>query len=191
MMPSAKSSRWQLAWPLVVAVLVGCSAGEPEDIRAWMTESSKDLKARIPELPKIKPLAVPSYSPGDAVSPFSPGKLMSDSGLPGLADGKGGAAQRINPDAHPLVRVPLEAIRLLGTLRVGKDLVAVMAADRNAVFRVRVGDYIGQGNGRVTAIHAAKDDVEAEVLVRETVMENGMWVERDNHVTAPSQGDKK
>jgi type IV pilus assembly protein PilP len=187
-------SNWQSMTLLVATVLVaGCSPGEPEDIRAWMKESSKDLKAKIPELPKMQPLAIPSYSPGDMVSPFSPEKLQSDAGLPMGAGGggKNGVTQKVNPDAHPLVRVPLEAIRLLGTLRVGKEMVALMAADRNAVFRVRVGDYIGQGNGRVTAIHPARDDAEAEVLVRETVMEKGLWVERDNRVTAPSQGEKK
>lgn len=189
MKPSVKPSLGRpFSWLAVALAMAGCGAGEPEDIRSWMKESSKDLRARVPDLPKIKPPAVSSYSPGDTAAPFSPDKLTSGSGLAGYA---GSATRRVNPDAHPLVRVPLESIRLLGTLRVGNDLVAVMAADRNAVFRVRVGDYIGQGNGRVVAIHPAREDVEAEVLVRETVMENGTWVERDNRVAAPSQGDNK
>lgn len=174
---------------VLTAVLSACGTGEPEDIRAWMKESTKGLKAQIPELPKINPLPVPVYEPGEALSPFSVAKLSSDSAVGG--GGKHGPAAGVNPDAHPLVRVPIETIRLLGTLRVGKDLVAVVASDRNAVYRVRVGDYLGQGYGRITAIRPATEDSDAEVLIKETVMEKGMWVERDNRVTAPSQGDKK
>ncbi|CAB1369792.1 pilus assembly protein PilP [Denitratisoma oestradiolicum] len=183
-------SCWRPAVLLALtAVLSACGSGEPEDIRAWMKESTKDLKAKIPELPKINPLPVPVYEPGEALSPFSIGKLTSDSAMGGSS--KPGPKAGVNPDAHPLVRVPIETIRLLGTLRVGKDLVAVVASDRNAVYRVRVGDYLGQGYGRITAIHPATQDADAEVLVKETVMEKGMWVERDNRVAAPSQGEKK
>lgn len=181
---------WGLAVLIVLtAFLSACGTGEPEDIRAWMKESTKSLKARIPELPKINPLPVPVYVPGEALSPFSIGKLSSDSAMGG--GGKPGPSVAVNPDAHPLVRVPIETIRLLGTLRVGKDLVAVVASDRNAVYRVRVGDYLGQGYGRITAIHPATEDKDAEVLVKESVMEKGMWIERDNRVAAPSQGEKK
>lgn len=175
---------------LVPMLLVACGGGEPEDVRAWMRESAKDLKARIPALPQIKPLEVLAFEPGDVVSPFAPEKALGDSGA-AVSGPKAPGAKNINPDAYPLVRVPTEAIRLIGTMVIGKELVALVAAERDFPRRVRVGDYIGQNGGRVMAIRPATDRSEAEVLIRESVLEKGLWVERENRLTAPSQGDSK
>lgn len=171
-------------------LLAGCEGEEPEDVRAWMTESAKDLKGRVPVLPEIKALPAISYEPGDVIPPFAIEKLFADEVR--LAQlGRLGGAKQINLDAYPLARVPLETIRLLGTIVIGNQVIAVVSTGGDAPRRAKVGDYIGQNNGRILSIRPTTNKNDAEVLIRETVQEKGSWVEREARITSSGQGEQK
>ena len=176
----------------VALTLAGCGSDEPEDVREWMRTNSANLKGKIPDLPQIKPLPAVAYDPGDLPSPFVPEKLV---GAELKSMSKSLDANRSlrasNPDAYPLARVPLENIRMIGTLTVGKDTVAVVATDRDSPRQIKVGDYIGQNFGRVTAIHPASDSGDGEIELTEMVLDKGGWVERANRITQPLQGGTK
>ena len=173
----------------IIFLLSGCGDGEPEDIRDWMADSSKDLKGRVQPLPEIKALPAISYDPGDIIPPFALEKLFAEEAK-AAQQGKNGGKQ-INTDAYPLARVPLETIRLLGVMTIGSRIVAVVSAGSDAPRRVSIGDYMGQNNGHVVSIHPATDKNEADVLIREIVLEKGAWIERNTHLTSSGQGDSK
>lgn len=175
---------------LLALSLTGCGDGEPQDIKEWMQQSSAGLKGHVPELPQIKPLPEVVYEPGQLVSPFSFEKLFAEDVKLAKAS-MGSGPKPINPDAYPLSRVPLENIRMVGTLRVKADVIALLSADRDAPRKVRVGDYIGQNFGRVAAIHPQTERSEGEVVVKEMVLEKGVWVERDNRIAQPVQGEAR
>lgn len=178
--------------PVIVLGLSGCGSDEPEDVREWMRTNSANLKGKIPDLPQIKPLPAVAYEPGDLASPFVPEKLVGAE-LKALSKNfdSDHRLKQSNPDAYPLARVPLENIRMIGTLTVGKDTVAVVTSDRDAPRRIKIGDYVGQNFGRVTAIHPASDQGEGEIEITEMVLEKGSWVERANRITQPQQGGTK
>lgn len=173
-----------------VLALTGCGDGEPEDVREWMIESSKDLKGKVPPLPEIKALPAISYDPGDAIPPFAVEKLFAEEAK-AIQQGKSGGPRQINTDAFPLARIPLETVRLLGTMTIGSRIIAVVTAGSDAPRRVAVGDYLGQNNGRIVSIRPTTDKSEAEVLIKETVQEKGTWVERDVRLTSSGQGDQR
>lgn len=169
-------------------VLAGCGGDEPEDVRQWMAEQTKDMKGKVPDLPQIKPLPPIVYEPGDAVQPFAGEKLFAGES-PAGPNARPGMSM-VNADAYPLARVPLESIRLIGTMTIGKQVVAVVQSERDSPRKIRVGDYLGQNNGRVVAIKANKED-DGEVVIKEKVLDKGVWVEREARITTSGQGDKK
>ncbi|RTL56883.1 MAG: hypothetical protein EKK46_03780 [Rhodocyclaceae bacterium] len=175
---------------LISLLLASCGGGEPEDVRLWMTESTKDMRGKVPPLPEIKAMPVITYEPGELIPPFNTEKLFAEEAKSAQIARNGGP-KPLNPDAYPMTRVPLEAIRLVGTMLIGKEVTAIMTIDREAPRRVRVGDYVGQNFGRVTSIKLASDLNDGEVTVKETVLEKGVWVEKESRVAMPSQGDKK
>ncbi|HEX5393157.1 MAG TPA: pilus assembly protein PilP [Rhodocyclaceae bacterium] len=170
-------------------VLAGCGSDEPQDVREWMAEQTKDLKAQIPDLPQIKSLPPIVYEPGDAVQPFAGDKLFAEEAK-AAQEGRNGGPKQVNADAYPLARVPLESIRLLGTMIVGKETIAIVQSDRDASRKVRIGDYIGQNNGRIVAIKMATQD-DGEIVIKEKVLDKGVWVERETRITTSGQGEKK
>lgn len=178
---------------LVTALLPflgGCGSGEPDDVREWMAEQTKDMKGKVPELPQIKSLPPIVYEPGDAVQPFANEKLFADEAK-AAQEGRNGGPRMVNADAYPLARVPVESIRLVGTMIIGKETVAVVQSDRDVPRKVRVGDYIGQNNGRIIAIKMAKQQDDGEIVIKEKVLDKGVWVDRETRITTSGQGDKK
>lgn len=171
-------------------LLAACSSGEPEDVRQWMKESSKDMRGKVPDLPQLKLLPILAYEPGDLASPFVPEKLFADDAIAKKA-AQENTPNAVNPDAYPLTRVPIESIRLLGTLMIGKQLTALVTAERDVPRRVRVGDYLGQNQGRITSITPSNSQGDGTVTVVEKIFDKGAWVERETKISQPGQGDKK
>lgn len=172
---------------LFCLALAGCGDEEPEDIRQWMNESTKDMRGKVPPLPEIKALPAISYEPGEIISPFALEKLFADE----VNAARNNLAKKVNSDAYPLARVPLETIRLLGTLTVGSQIIAVVSSAGDVPRRVKLGDYIGQNGGRIVAIHPATEKSDAEIVIKETVQEKASWVERESRITSTGQGDQK
>ena len=43
---------------LISLVLSACSGGDHDDLRQWMSDASKGIKGKVPELPQVKPYPV-------------------------------------------------------------------------------------------------------------------------------------
>ena len=63
---------------LLSMLLMACSNTEHEDLRQWMSETSKGIKGKIPELPQVKPYEAVPYDVGNLLDPFKPGKIGPD-----------------------------------------------------------------------------------------------------------------
>lgn len=176
-----------LVLPLAAFLLTACGGGDEQDIREWMREQSKDLRGRVPDLPQIKPLPVLAYEPGDLAVPFSSDKVFAEDLRTGVHGGLIGGPKYINPDAQPMTKYSLESIRLVGTILVGKELRAIVASEREPVRQVRVGDYLGQNHGRITAIEPAAGDSDGRIKLKEVVLDKGIWIERENQLPPQDQ----
>lgn len=163
--------------PLVV-VLSACSAGDQEELRRWMDDSSKDLRGRIAPLPEIKPYEAVPYEVDSLVDPFRNSKLEPDSKYR-QGGGRGGAFQ---PDFEArdlrnsvLEKYPLESLKLIGRMVINNRPIAVIQYEENKVKQVKVGEYIGLDFGMVTEIK------EGEIKVRELIQDSaGDWSERQS-----------
>jgi type IV pilus assembly protein PilP len=72
-----------------------------------------------------------------------------------------------------LEQFPLDSLDMVGTLGHGGNLVALVMAPDKVTYRVRPGAYMGQSDGRVTAVY--EDRVELVELVPDGA---GGWLER-------------
>ncbi len=145
-------------------VLAACSSDE-EDIRAWMAQQEQGMRGNVKPLPEIKPFPVVAYDAENQVPPFAASRLE-----PEAKASRGGPD--LNRRREPLESYPLESLQLVGVLRQGGNVHAIVRADKS-LYQVRLGNYLGQDYGVVTEIG------DAELTLRELVEDvNGDWVER-------------
>ncbi len=75
-------------------------------------------------------------------------------------------------EREPLEFFPLDSVRLIGSLRRGREAIALIEADKR-VYQLRVGAHLGQDFGKVIAI--GDKTVDIEELVPEG---GGRWTQR-------------
>ncbi|MEW5709678.1 MAG: pilus assembly protein PilP [Pseudomonadota bacterium] len=153
---------------LLAFALAGCSAEEFSDLKQFVEQSGQGLRGKVPPLPKVKSYEAFAYNAFDLPDPFTL-REIDTRGKPG----PGGPGPDLNRPREPLEAYPLENLKMVGTLERGKRVHALIKTPDNNVFRVTVGNYLGQNFGRITRI------TEAEVTLTELVQEGaGGWTER-------------
>jgi len=165
----------------VLLVLTACGPAEHADLKGWMTEQAKGMKGKVPELPRIEPFPAVSYEAETYLSPFSALKIVT----------KDAAADKSSPDQQrprqPLENYPLEDLRLTGVIVDGAGPHAlIQTPPPNKPKHVRVGEFMGQNFGKVTAI--TRDGITVVETVKDT---SGAWVEREVPMFVPRDGGKK
>lgn len=140
---------------LAVALLLGlggCVKGT-SDLSAWVDHEKHIPGPPLPPLPAIKTFENFPYRDQDGRDPFSP----SEDEKKEIA-----VAQGLQLDPHPkekLENYPLDSLKMVGTLGVGAGMEALVKDPDGAVNRVHVGNYLGQNNGKITAISAGRIDL--------------------------------
>ena len=157
----------------VVALLLvatGCTRGitstpgDAPNLEKWMA----DVRARPAEplepLPVMQQFETFEYAAQGMRDPFSE-----------AFSGAGGSGPR--PDAarrkQTLEQFPLDSLDMVGTLGTSRNLIALVMAPDKVTYRVRPGVYLGQSDGRVTAVY--EDRIELVELVPDGA---GGWLER-------------
>jgi type IV pilus assembly protein PilP len=164
----------RLAITLGVALaLAGCESGEQQELRAELASMTKDLRGKVDPLPVVKPYEPVPYTAFDLADPFGPAKIQLVAAK-SAGKGTGGLQPDLNRPKEPLEAYPLESLRMVGTLERGKQTYALVKADAG-LYRVRVGNYLGQNFGVITKI------TDSEVALRELVQDSGGdWTERES-----------
>jgi type IV pilus assembly protein PilP len=156
----------------VLGALGGCGGGADEELQQWMTQVKKDARVNVPKLSEPKKFVPYTYSQLGATDPFNQSKLT-------VAIAKAAAVTRspLAPDPNrrhePLEAFPLDSIVMVGAIkdRTGAQH-AVLQVDKT-VYDVKVGNYLGQNEGRITGI------TESQIALTERVQDaSDEWVER-------------
>jgi type IV pilus assembly protein PilP len=158
-----------LAAALAVA---GCDSGEQQELKSELAVLSKDLRGKVQPLPVVKPYEPVPYTAYDLPDPFGPAKIHL--AAKGAGQGGGGLKPDLDRPKEPLEAYPLESLRMVGTLERSKQTFGLVRADAG-LYRVRVGNYMGQNFGVITKIS------EAEIALRELFQDaGGDWAERES-----------
>jgi type IV pilus assembly protein PilP len=121
-----------------LAALAGCS-DDNRELRAKIEEIKAKPGGRIEPLPEVKPYETFAYSASDQRSPFEPG-------MPVTANSPNALRPDANRPREFLEQFSLDTLRMVGTLRLG-------GRNYGLVHRVLPGNYLGQADGRITAIN--------------------------------------
>lgn len=146
--------------------LAACGRGT-SDLEAWVAEVKNRPPPPLDPLPVMQQFETFEYAAQNLRDPFSPP----------VADRGSTASSGPRPDPErrkELLEVfPLDSLDMVGTLGSSGQLWALVMAPDRVVHRVRSGNYLGQNEGRITAVH--EDHIEILELVPDGA---GGWQER-------------
>ena len=157
---------------LVTALATGCSGGMNE-LETYLAEVKSRPAPPLEPPPVLEKFETFEYAAHDLRDPFS---NPSD----GAASGST-AGPRPDPNRRkePLESFPLDGLDMVGTLGGGDGLVALVMDPERVIHRVVVGNYMGQNDGRITAI--TEDKITLAELAPDSAG-TGKWVHRDAEV---------
>lgn len=152
-------------------VLVGCSSGMA-DLQAYVEDVKNRPGPPLDPLPVMQPFVVFEYSPEGLRDPFSVPKAEDES--------ESSSGLRPDPERRKelLESFPLDGLDMVGTLGEGESLIALVIDPDQVVHRVKVGNYLGQNDGRIVAINDSRID-----LVELVPDGAGGWLERQASVS--------
>ena len=154
--------------------MVGCDSSDHDELQQWMSAERNATRPKISPLQQPTKFTPQTYGQEGSIEPFSNQKLVQ--ALKRDSSQATSNAALITPELsrrkEPLEAMPLDAVAMVGSLTKSGRPVALVRVD-NLIYQVRVGNYLGQNYGRITAV------TEASVVLREIVQDAaGEWTER-------------
>lgn len=164
---SVLSARWTAV--AVAAVALSACGGANDDLRAYIDEVKARPGGRIEPLPQIQPAPTFAYEPGARRSPFQPDEPQARRSIdPNAVEGPDP-----NRPREELEKFPLDTLRMVGTLADRRASFALVQSSDGLVWRVSVGNHMGQNYGRIVAIS------ESEIRLVEIISDGlGGYLER-------------
>jgi type IV pilus assembly protein PilP len=168
---------------LLIIGLAACSSDQTEDLKQFVAESGQGLRGKVEPLPEIKPYEPFTYKAFDLPDPFKPRKLQP-------AHGGGGLQPDLNRPKEPLESYALENLKMVGVLQQNKVNYAIIKTPDNSLYRVKVGNYMGQNFGVIAKINA--ENGAESVLIKEIVQDSaGDWTERESSLQLQEEQEQK
>ena len=154
-----------------LALLAGCTRGM-SDLRDWVAQEKSKKGAPIPPLPVIKTFETFQYSDEGKRDPFSASTAETQPSGP-----SNGPRPDEGRPKEPLEMFALDSLKMVGTIGTGSVMEGLVKDTDGVVHRVHLRNYLGQNNGKITAI--AEDHIDLVELVPNG---SGGWMERQTTV---------
>jgi type IV pilus assembly protein PilP len=158
---------------MLLAPLAGCGGGT-SDLKADLEQMKKRPGGRIDPMPEIKPYESFSYDQTGLRSPFQPS-------VPVVAPGAGGVRPDARRNREFLEGFSLDTLKMVGTLHQKGHVYGLVQTKDGLIHRVALGNYVGQNDGRVSAV------TESKIAVVEIVPDGlGGYMERQAAISLGS-----
>jgi type IV pilus assembly protein PilP len=169
----------------LLALLSACSGETGVEVKQWMESTKKNVKPQVPPISEPKKFIPFGYVKRADIDPFNPGKLFGAIERT-RAIIKTGPVIDETRQKEVLEGYPLDALKMVGSLEQKGIHVALIQAEKN-IFQVKIGNHIGQNNGRIIKIS------DAEITINEVVQDaTGDNVERETKLELQeSKNDRK
>ncbi len=153
----------------LLTLLMSLSACVPgtRDLEQDIERVKAQRGAPVEPLPPMKDYEPYPYTAYDMRDPFSP--FVGDAG----GEGDSGVSPDSSRVRETLEGFPLDALDMVGTMGTDASTVALVKDPDGVVHRVNVDNYLGQSEGRITAIFEDRID-----LVELIPNGSGGWMER-------------
>lgn len=165
-----KVALWKFGVLAMVTMLAACVPGT-RDLETEIARIKAQRGAPVDPLPPMKDYTPYPYTAYNMRDPFS--AFSGDSG-----DGaEGGETPDSNRVKDALEAFPLDALDMVGTMGIDSAMVALVKDPDGVIHRVTTDNYMGQAEGRITAIYEDRIDL-VELIPNGT----GGWMERQASV---------
>lgn len=132
---------------IAALLLAGCSSRDA-DLDDFIKNTKQEQPGGVQSLREVKPYDSFKYEAQSMRSPFMPGG-SGDSSSPNLRpDNK--------RNREFLEQFPLDTMKMVGTLSTGGHRYGLVKARDGKVYRVQVGNYIGQNEGHINQIEGSR-----------------------------------
>ena len=126
--------------------LAGCGDGL-DGLRSEIEKAKERPGGRIQPLPEVRPYVSHEYQMADRRSPF----LQSLAG-----ESPTGPRPDVQRAREYLEQFPLDTLKMVGTLRLGRGNYGLVQTKDGLIHRVLPGNHLGQNDGRVMAVNDAR-----------------------------------
>ena len=160
---------WLLA--ALVTITSGCGRsvtsqpGEAPNLEKWVAEVRARPAPPLEQIPLMQQFETFEYAAQSMRDPFSTAFTNNNEGS--------GPRPNSQRRKQQLEQFPLDSLDMVGTLGLGSRVVGLVMAPDKVTYRVVPGEYMGQSDGRVTAVY--EDRIELVELVPDGA---GGWLER-------------
>lgn len=132
---------------LVLALAAGCTSKDDE-LRTFLEQTKQEQPGGVEPLPEVKPYDSFQYVVQSLRSPFVPG------------GGQGSSVSSVRPDdkrnREHLEGFSLDTLQMVGTMALSGRTYGLVKTRDGIVHRVLPGNYLGQYEGRITAIEPSR-----------------------------------
>lgn len=124
--------------------LTACIGGEHDDLNNWMNEQKQAAKQKVKKPVAPEPVQPVTYVSHGLIIPheFNERRMRTPSTS---------SAPNVNRAKELLENYPLQNLKFVGSVKSDKGLSALIDVGGH-VYTVRVGNYVGENYGRITAI---------------------------------------
>ncbi len=162
---------------LVTFLMLGCSEERTlADLERYVLTLHQDTVPQVEALPDQPSVEVVVYTADEARDPFAPSNVFGKED-DGVEPDTG--PDPLEPDAgrsrEPLEDFPLDALKLVGTMKLDEQNWALINAPDGQIYRVVVGSYLGQNTGKIIEINESTGSLEIEERLQGA---SGRWEAR-------------
>ena len=166
---SKRINKITVAIPMIALLVTGCSK-DINDLYDFIETTKASSVGSVKPIPQFKPYQSFTYSAEDLRDPF-----VSNIDL---AEDQSPAKDSLHPESDRpkqyLEIFPLDSLSMVGTLAQDDNAWGLIKDPKNVVHRVKIGNYMGQNEGRIVKI------TEVKIYLVEIVPDGvGSYVERD------------
>lgn len=155
--------------PFVMLTLSSCSK-DVNDLYTFIEKEKASNVGSVKPIPQFKPYESFSYTAAELRDPFV-SSIELDKDLGTTADA---LHPETNRPRQPLEAFPLDTLSMVGTLQQKENRWGLIKDPQNIVHRVKLGNYMGQNEGRILKI------TETGIHLVEIVPDGiGGFIERD------------
>ena len=162
---------------VLVSLLLGGCGRDMHDLQTYVAEIRLRKPAGIEALPEIKPYEKFDYQAEGLRDPFDASVIARQPDSTGAQTASNGLSPDPNRPTECLEGLPLDTLRMVGTLEQSGQLWALIKTPDTTVQRVMEGHYLGQNSGQVTNI------TDGNIKIMEIIPDGfGGWRERESMV---------
>jgi type IV pilus assembly protein PilP len=132
--------------PLALFLALAACSSRDADLDRFLEQTKQEAPGGIEPLPAVKPYDRFDYEPAGMRSPFAPSSGASAAGV----------RPNSNRNREFLETLPLDSMKMAGTMSVKGRTYGLVKTTDNKVYQVSPGNYLGQNEGRVTKIEPSK-----------------------------------